>query len=42
MFVGSNPKPIFPAAWEENQAHYGANNATTQLQLFENCKLQVL
>lgn len=36
MFGGNNAKPIFPAAWEESQAHYAANNATTQLQLFEN------
>lgn len=36
MFGGSNAKPIFPAAWEENQAHYDSNNASTQLQLFEN------
>ncbi|PKU73390.1 E3 ubiquitin-protein ligase BOI [Dendrobium catenatum] len=36
MFGGSDAKPIFPAAWEESQVHYTANNATTQLQLFEN------
>lgn len=36
MFGGSSTKPIFPAAWEENQVHYDANTSTTQLQLFEN------